>query len=441
MPDGEQDHMAQERATSSGRRALLLTAALDRPRLLTLLDQGVVAAASFATTLIVGRVCGKEELGLYLVAITLLGLVMEFQEVLIWLPYTYFRPRLPASKVAAYTGSVLLQQAAFSLLALPFLGLVAYLLVRQGAHPGLAAVPTTLLATGLGIYFLEFCRRMYFAHLEMGKALGVDLVASGLRIGGLILLAWLGSLSASLALWVFSLAGGVVGALWLADNRRQLTISFPSTRIAFSRHWTFGKWILGGNLALNLSNYFFPWLLAARGEVNAVGLLAACLSVVGFVNPIIVGSRNFLTPKAVRVFGTGSAQEMRHFVLVNTLLVGGLVGGVCLLVAVGGDRLIRLLYGPQFAGQGLVLALLAVQVWLSALPLAVDCGIWALGRPDVNCKIYQVRLLATLSLGLLLTHALGLIGVALAMLLNSALVLALQSWWYFRLLSTRQEKG
>lgn len=433
MPDGEREKIAQEQAASSSWKAALLSAALDRPRLLTLLDQGVVAAASFATTLIVGRVCGKEELGLYLVAITLLGLVMEFQEVLIWLPYTYFRPRLPASEEASYTGSALLQQAAFSLLALPFLGLVAYVLMRQGAHPGLAAIPTTLLATGLSIYFLEFCRRMYFAHLEMGKALGVDLVASGLRIGGLILLAWLGSLSASRALWVFSLAGGVVGLIWLAEYRRRLTFSLTVTREMMRGHWSFGKWLLGGNQAYNLSNYAFPWFLAALGDLQGVGLLAACQTMASLVNPVIVGSRNFLLPQAARVFSSRKVEEMRHFVMVNTILVGAVVGSVCLLIIVGGDRLVQVFFGPQFAGQGLLLALLALHGWLGALPLAADCGLWALGRPDITAKIYLARLLATLSLGFLLVSWAGLIGAALALLLNSSLVVTLQFWWYLRL--------
>lgn len=429
--------MAQEQKASSGWRTALVSAALDRPRVLTLLDQGVVAAASFATTLILGRFCGQEELGLYLIALTLLGLVMEVQEVLIWLPYTYFRPRLPAPEVAPYTGSALLQQLGFSLLALPFLGLTSLALARQGGAPDLAAIPATLVFTGTLIYLQEFSRRVYFAGLEMEKALALDLLASGLKIGGLILLAWVGGLSARRALWIFCLAGGVAGGLWLADHRRKLAFSLSATRKDLRRHWSFGKWILGGNLALNLSNYLFPWFLAARGEVNAVGLLAACLSMVGFVNPIVVGSRNFLTPKAARVFGSGTAQEMRAFVLTNTLLVGGVVGGVCLLLGVGGDWLLQLFYGPGFAGQGLLVTLLAAQAWVAALPLAVDCGLWALGRPDITAKIYLARLLATLSAGLLLVSWAGLMGAALAMLLNTSLVLSLQFWWYLRLTSRR----
>lgn len=437
MPDGERDHRNQGRAVSSDWLSVLLGAARDRPRLLTLLDQGVVAAASFATTLIVGRVCGKEELGFYLVALTLLGLVMEFQEVLIWLPYTYFRPRLPASEAASYTGSALLQQVAFSLVALPFLGLVAYALARRGAPPGLVAIPATLLAAGLSIYFLEFCRRMYFAHLEMGKALGLDLAASGLKIGGLILLAWLESLSASRALWVYSLAGGLSVLAWLMEYRQNLSFSLAGARDVLKRHWSFGKWLLGGNQAYNLSNYVFPWFLAALGDLQGVGVLAACQSMVSLVNPVIVGSRNFLLPQAARVFSSRKAAEMRHFILVNTLLVGAVVGSVSLLVIVGGDRLVQVLFGPQFAGHGLLLGLLAAQVWVGALPLAADCGIWALGRPDVTAKIYLARLLATLSVGLLLVSWIGLMGAALAMLVNSSLVLILQFWCYLRLASVR----
>jgi len=67
----------------------------------------------------------------------------------------------------------------------------------------------------------------------------------------------------------------------------------------------------------------------------------------------------------------------------------------------------------------------------------VDCGIWALGRPDLNFRIYLLRLLATLTLGLLLVWSLGLLGVALGLLVNSVLVLILQAWCYTRLTAAR----
>jgi O-antigen/teichoic acid export membrane protein len=420
-----------------GVRHGLWAALLDRPRLLTLLDQGVVAVTSFATALLLGRICGQEELGLYLLGLTVMGLVMEFQEVLIWSPYTYFRPRTEAPQLPAYTGSALLQQLGLSLLALPPLGLAVQVLSRGSGPPGLEPFLGTLLVAGTFIYLQEFSRRMCFAGLEMEKALGLDLLAAFVRLGGLSLLSWLGILSARRALWVLAVAGAAAGACWLWGVRRSLAFSPAAVRETLGRHWSFGRWILGGNLSLNLSNYAFPWFLAVWGDLTAVGLLAACQSTVALVNPLVVGCRNFLTPAAARVFAAGSAWERRHFVLTNTAFVGGVVGSLCLMLMIFGGRLLELLYGPPYGGQGLLVALLSAQALVGALPLAVDCGIWALGRPDLNCRIYLLRLLATLSLGLFLVYFLGLPGVAVGLLFNSLLVLILQAWCYARLNSAR----
>jgi len=62
--------------------------------LLTVIDQGIVSAASFLTTVIIGRACAKEQLGLYFLGWSIVCLLMELQNVLIWFPYTALSPRL-----------------------------------------------------------------------------------------------------------------------------------------------------------------------------------------------------------------------------------------------------------------------------------------------------------------------------------------------------------
>jgi O-antigen/teichoic acid export membrane protein len=405
----------------------------DKTRWLTLTDQAVVSIASFAASVIIGRLCGAEQLGLYVLSQTLIGLVAEFQEVLVWSPYTFFSSRLVGRDLQLYTGGVLLHQLALSLLALP------PLLVLAAGGPwtrGLAAlkpVVWTLLGVGTFICFQEFTRRVCFAGLQTGAALGFDSLASVLRIGGLVLLAWLGRLSAATAVLVLGAAGGLAGLLWLFWARKRLAFSWLATVGAWRQNVSFGKWMLGSNLALLVSQHALPWFLAACHDLHQLGLLAACQGVLALTNPLFAASRNYLAPQAARVFVGGHPARRRRFVRLNTLIISAAVGGLCLFLMGFGNHLLHLFYGPQYGDQRLVIALLAVQVMLTALPLVLDYGIWAMGRPDVNWRINLFRLAVALTAGLALVSRLGLLGAVLGYLLTSAVVLALQTLSYIKL--------
>ncbi len=72
---------------------------------LALADQGIVSVTSFVTSMILARSCSKEEFGVYALGLTIIGLVTECQNVLIWSPYTIYSPRLRDSEFASYKGS------------------------------------------------------------------------------------------------------------------------------------------------------------------------------------------------------------------------------------------------------------------------------------------------------------------------------------------------
>ena len=82
-----------------------------RRGLLALGDQGLVSITNFATALLIGRVCGKPELGVYTLAWTLLSMVTEISGALITTPYTVFSPQLSRFRKSRYLGSLFVHQA------------------------------------------------------------------------------------------------------------------------------------------------------------------------------------------------------------------------------------------------------------------------------------------------------------------------------------------
>ena len=88
-----------------------------------------------------------------------------------------------------------------------------------------------------------------------------------------------------------------------------------------------------------------------------------------------------------------------------------------------GNYLVTLIYGSQYAGLGLVIAILSLNILVNALALGVGYGIWAMERADLNFRIEMVRVLMTVTLGVGLVYFFGLIGVAWGLLLGNMVVL------------------
>ena len=76
--------------------------------LLALADQGIVSFASFVTTILIGRLCGTQELGVYTLAISIAFFFVAVQDSLVTMPYTVYGNRLQGHARRRYAGSMLM---------------------------------------------------------------------------------------------------------------------------------------------------------------------------------------------------------------------------------------------------------------------------------------------------------------------------------------------
>ena len=83
--------------------------------ILSLADQAVASATNFLTGIIIGRAGSKEELGLYILGLSLILFMTDLQTSLITTPYMVYAPRLKGKAHALYTGSTLIHQLVFCL--------------------------------------------------------------------------------------------------------------------------------------------------------------------------------------------------------------------------------------------------------------------------------------------------------------------------------------
>jgi O-antigen/teichoic acid export membrane protein len=314
--------------------------------LITLVDQGIYSGASFLAGVIIGRIGGKEQLGLYVLGITIVSLLMEFQSVMVWAPYMVFSPQLEGHEHSLYTGSTLIHQ-----LGLSTLGIVALIglgiLLSWGLGPaGLEKVVWMLVVAGPFITLREYVRHICFATVQLKAAIMIDCFTAVAQSGALLWLAYLDKVSAFSAFGAMGLGCGLASLSWLVWARKSLALSLSRIISDLGRNWSFGKWVLGTNLAEFTNWQLYPWMLTGFYGAAALGTLSACQGVVGLTAPFLFGTSKFLGPKSAHTFAQGGIGALRVFLAKVTLVIATVFSLCCAAMIVFGDYLVTSSTGP-----------------------------------------------------------------------------------------------
>jgi O-antigen/teichoic acid export membrane protein len=282
----------------------------------------------------------------------------------------------------------------------------------------------------------EFARRFAFAHFHAARALALDAAVAAIQLGGLLWLAAAGELSATRAYLVIGFACAVGGSVCLVLRRREFRFRNSSWPIAAAKNWRFGRWVFGGQLVSQLnSDLLILWLLVFVLGESAAGVFAACVSIVCFSNPFILGVSHILTPRIARSLAEGGRRGLRRAVAVAALLMTGSMFVFCIAVAVLGGLAIRLLYGDGYAGHELTTILLAVSVLVQSLGMAIGSGLWALDRPEINFQANLMGLGVTLVTAAGLIAPWGIAGTAAALVAGHAAQVLVRGYRFHHLTS------
>jgi O-antigen/teichoic acid export membrane protein len=388
---------------------------------LALCDQGVVSLTNFGTGLIIGRVCGKSELGVYMLAWTLVTLATEISAALIITPYTVFGPQLTGDHRKRYLGSMLVHQSLLSVLFASAIAIAAAL----GSSRGILShsVSTILWTTAAVIVFVglrEFVRRVSFAELRIGSALCVDLCACLSQIGGMLVLLHSGALTASGTYIVIGISSATTAVGWIALRRKLFRLSTRLWLGDLTRNWSLAKWVLGSGLLWTLSMYLYPWVLAAFHGTSVTGIWAASCGTVALGNPVLLGLGNYIGPTISNLYAASGIGAMRRYVHRSGLLFVGLLLPLVLALLGFGDRIVTAIYGSAYSGNSVVIALLAVNLLLSAWTFPYSRGLFTLecAKTDMMANLAAFILLFTVGIGAVKTHAA--LGAALSLVLSNS---------------------
>ncbi len=408
--------------------------------LMALADQGVVSATSLLTTIIIGRFCGSEGLGLFALGVSLLLLSTAAQSSLVSTPYTVFRKRSagridPLHHAGGSLIGGLLLAGGLTLLAV---------LVAGGLQWGAEAASVRVLAWAVVLCipcFLarEFARRFEFASFSMRNALLIDCSVAVLQLGMLLLFALQGWLTSANGIALIAAACLSVFLVWAIRRRGSFRLRGVPIRSAIKHDWLFGRWLFADQLMAIAQLYVMHWLLSFLIGPAAAGVLAACASIANLANPILLGVGNYLGPRFAETVSLHSRRTTVRLYWETTgllMLGAGIFSGVAIVF---GSELLWLFYrDPAYAAFGSVVALLAMRLVMAIPTVAANHAVVAMESPRGSAMATVVGLLTILILAFPLISTYQVLGAAIALVVGTAVESVCLLWVFYRRLSVWQ---
>jgi O-antigen/teichoic acid export membrane protein len=406
--------------------------------LIALADQAVVSCVSFLAMIAVSRWVDPGQLGIYSIGTSIVVILLGIQAGLVSLPYT-IQQHSALGTASERAGSALAQSAALSGVSAILLAGAALTVNESPENSGLNQVLWVLAVSAPFLLLREFGRQFSFARLRMAEAFALDATVAILQLATLLCLGPLGRITPATACAALGGACAVIGAPWLYFARGQFEINRTAPRIA-KQGWELAKWLFAAQITALLQRYVTYWLLAVVAGSAATGVFAACMSIVTFANPLIIGLSNLFMPKAVLAFTTGGPKPLMRQILRDALVLAAVMIPFTAIVALSGEHIMKLLYhGADYQSHGSTLALLAL-AWLlfaSGVPAAI--GLASMERPHVIVWAGLFGVAITVGLVPKFVGAWGLTGAAWAVLAGSGAEAAMR-WIGFSIEWSRRLK-
>jgi O-antigen/teichoic acid export membrane protein len=406
-----------------------------RKSTLALLDQVVVGGTSLLTTIVVGRVCGAEELGVFTLGLSIMILAIVAQEALITTPFTINVSRFRGAGRRRYTAGVMAHFAIHALLFGSVVAVAAALVTLTGLGPsGMAA---TLWALTLAIPFRllrELARRLSYADMNTRAALAVGVVTAVLQLTLLVLLAALGMLSATTALALVGFSAAVSGIGWFLVYRPPLRCKRRLLVAVARRNSLAGKWLFAGQIPRYFSYYSLPWLIVAFVGTSQAGVFAACGAIIALVNPLVAAFNNVLMPRLATAFADGGRREVHRIVFKATVVLATVVGTFSAFTVLLGGYIVKFVFGSAYADNGHVLAVMALVPLLGVLVQSASQALFVLQRPRLTVAAQISGVLFAFPVTLVLVHSMGIFGAAVGHVVEATVVGAVTAIGYWMIM-------
>lgn len=428
---------------------------LDRPDIdgryktrLVLVDQALVSGVNFTTGIVLARFLGPEGYGQYVLANGIILFVAGIQMALIISPMMVTGAPLRDAEARAYYKTVIAQQLLFCAVMILVVAAGGYAAERVFQQIKLDQILWPLLGTLICFICQDFFRRYLFSRNRSDLALANDAISYLLRILLLVTVGFFVGLSAPLALGLLaagSFVGFVVALVGYMRSAKEESYGQMAFVATAWRHWNFGKWLLGSNIAYWIGSQAMIYLTATMLNIAVTGAMAATLNIVAVANILFLALENFVPVRAAKAYASGGIVMLNNYLC--RVAVFGAVGtiGLVAVAAVGAEFWLALVYDNAYSGYGWVVYWWAFYYLISFFQRPLSAGLRVLGQTRAIFSSSLCGAVVTLMLGVPAIYYSGLQGAMLSLCGAQAVMIGVMAVLYQNAcandLSTQHQPG
>jgi O-antigen/teichoic acid export membrane protein len=414
--DGEL--MGAERLARQGTRARLLQREGVRDAFhaaLGVIDQGITALGSLIPVILLGRLAGANDLGIFSLAVSAALFASIASQSLFLSGYPIFRAQ-SRDESALYTSYVVAFGLAGQLVLVPVYLAVLYWTSAEGAAGSLAAV-AFVVATTLRSYL----RTLSLARRDLPEILALDTLALVILSLLLASLALQGAVSVWSVFLALAAANAIFAVAWGIGYAKEVSFHIAGMREYFTRSVVFGRWALAGVGFGSVPYYLTPWLLALLRGTEETAVFAAASTVVGLANHALIGLTRGIEARTAEAFHNGRTAALRESIRRTAWIVmPGLTAIVIVIWLTAG--LLGALVLPSHAQEAAAVArILSVALLIGSIRVIAGNGLWAMSLPRATFPADFTRGVVCVVFGVAGAWYAGAIGCAVAVLLGDAI--------------------
>ncbi|MFK8039674.1 MAG: lipopolysaccharide biosynthesis protein [Crocinitomicaceae bacterium] len=404
-------------------------------KIITLVDQGVVSGVNFLMGILLTKLLGLDQYGVFAFLWMLVFFVSSIHQAFIVSPmYTLNAKQKNQIK---YVSQLFSLQILFSVVTFFCVWLVASILLSYYPEYNFTYASIAIALTAAVYVLHDFMRRLFFSFKAKTKALTVDIIGYGLQPFIIFAFYWFQELTLLTVLVsiISSLTTGIIVS-FLISPFPKLTFQMGETVQA---HWRFSVYLIGTSILQWLSGNLFIAMAAGLLGPIAVGVIRMSQNIVGVLHVLFLALENSIPLKAAELLQAEGKVKMLQFI--GKTIKQSVWPVIALLVAVIllSKTIISQLYGAEYIEYQYVLYTFCLLYAFVFVGTFLRFVIRTLEHNKTIFISYVATSIFSLFLAKIMVQELNIVGVLLGLIIsqlitNAIYLVALKSEikWIFR---------
>jgi O-antigen/teichoic acid export membrane protein len=392
---------------------------------LAIVDQGLISGANFLLGILLARWLAPDQYGAYALAFSAFLLLSFLYYPLLLEPMAVFSGSAYSRCLRGYLKSLIWIHVAITVVTVVVLGaaaFVAFVKSGPGVLPG-ALLGVTIASPCILLFWLA--RRAYYMELAPARAATGAFLYCVLVVSGTYLLFRFGRLSPFTA-YVLMAAGALTTGLYLMlyiRHRLPALEAGPTPRETWRRHWSYGRWALAAAIATWIPYYMYYPLVTSFFGMAQAGQLRALMNFALPMEQTFTALSCLFLPYAARIQarqGRASAGPLTR--RITMIYVVGAIAYWLVFLPLK-TQAFHFLYAGKYTEVAYLIPYVALEtiLWSASFGPAI-----MLRAMESSVSIFYARCVASvlsLAVGIPLTHAYGLWGAMVGIVLANAAAL------------------